>query len=134
MVNTAQMKPGPAARYGGRRTPTLVALEGKGGDFARAVLYPVLAYAADLVAIADDVVAIDAAMKRLQLEMGPLRAGSTGWAGQSLPSRPPPRPNVPVVLKGRRSALLPHRSWRARISRPSTASTVRWSAPKACCC
>ena len=60
----AQIKPAPLADAAMKDLAALVALEGKAGDFARAVLYPVLAYAADLAGvIADDVVAIDAAMK-----------------------------------------------------------------------
>ena len=47
-----------------RSLPALVALDGKAGAYARAVLYPVLAYAAGLNGvIADDLVAIDRAMK-----------------------------------------------------------------------
>jgi 3-hydroxyacyl-CoA dehydrogenase len=60
----AQIKPAPLPDAAMKDLAALVALEGKAGDFARAVLYPVLAYAADLAGvIADDIVAIDAAMK-----------------------------------------------------------------------
>ncbi|MBS0254755.1 MAG: enoyl-CoA hydratase/isomerase family protein [Proteobacteria bacterium] len=59
-----QMKPAPLPDAAAKDLAALVALDGKEGAFARAVLYPVLAYAADLAGvIADDVVAIDAAMK-----------------------------------------------------------------------
>lgn len=61
---TGEYRPAITAQAPRGKLGELVSMPGKAGDFAWAVLGPVLSYAASLVGtIADDVVAIDAAMK-----------------------------------------------------------------------
>ena len=97
----AQMKPAPLPDMAAKDLAALVALEGKAGDFARAVLYPVLAYAADLAGvIADDVVAIDAAMKLgYNWKWGPFELIDRLGPGKLAVALTASGKNVPVVLE-----------------------------------
>ncbi len=59
-----EAKPEPLPKDAERDLAALVAMEGKRGDFARQLLYPVLAYSASLAGeIADSIDAIDTAMR-----------------------------------------------------------------------
>ncbi len=127
----------------GRRRPragckVLVAHQDKGGQYAWRVLSRLLAYAASLVPeIADDVVEVDEAMRRLQLEARPVRADRPARRRPGSPSGCARRRRpVPALLESAARRAASTRSRTAGCSYLGTDGAYHpvVARPRACCC